>query len=622
MTEAITQTELEKVSEGERGTYWTRPFMLLENDLIIQEEKKKVKLRTEAKLWRRNLTPALLAEIKQANEKGLNSIIPLAGLPGLGKTESARALAIFCRDAAEEAFGRSKIWWNFGFQETVNNASQYQEGDIVEQDEEQRAQGMDSKSLIIAISDLQEIAFRKNKITYIVSSVHAKLIRGVAHVILEAWGGNYESRICLLKVYSAITGLPLGFVKIPLLPPDHPAVIEHQQRETKFKAGILSRHGYTSVKIDPKRFGRDVKTLTKQIFGKHPIEYSNLSAFKKRRMRRYQIERLKTDLVRAEIAGSEQYQKRVMTEVWAQILDFKDLYKDALELAKEQEKLQKEEEKQKQQEEELELIQEQKETLIPELIEECATKYVNQKPKNVQLRVFFEERAVHKDNLNYCLGKTWDRIMELENSFTAAIGQTGRQALQNENLEITLKKKIEDPDFINSMIKCLLNTKARIKTKKLKEKHFEAWVWYYRDHVSVDMLKDQWGMKSKSTFTNTYDQGGWFAVVKEEILGHLVEDTLIETYYEGFQVIGGNTQPDLVKEDIQVEVKARTRREPPKAEMFNQAELHHLKKGGKLELCLVSFQPGQCVLEIYDITEIQKEEPQVDDKKKKVSHET
>ncbi|PWI49494.1 hypothetical protein CEE45_01500 [Candidatus Heimdallarchaeota archaeon B3_Heim] len=622
MTEAITQAELEKVSEGERGAYWTRPFMLLENDLIIQEEKKKVKLRTEGKLWRRNLTPALLAEVNQAYEKGLNTIIPLSGLPGLGKTESARALAVFCRDAAEEAFGRSRIWWNFGFQETVNNAVDYQEGDIVEQDEEQRAQGMDSKSLIIAISDLQEIAFRKNKITYIVSSVHAKLVRGVAHVILEAWGGNYESRICLLKVYSAITGLPLGFVKIPLLPADHPAVIEHQKKETTFKTGILSRHGYTSVKIDQKRFQRDIQTLTKQIFGKHPVEYSDLSAFEKRRIHRYQVERLKTDLVRAEIAGSEQYQKRVLTEVWAQILDFKDSYKDILELAKVEDKLQKEEEKQMQHEEELQIIQAQRENLIPELVEACANKYLHQKTKNVQIRIFFEERGIHKDNLNYCLAKTWDRIIELENSFTASIGQTGRQALQNENLAFTLKKKIEDPDFINSMIQCFPHTTTRIKTKKLQEKHFEAWVWYYRDHTSVDMLKDQWGMKSKSTFTNTYDQGGWFAVVKEEILGHLVEDTLVETYYDGFQVIGGNTQPDLVKADIQVEVKARTRREPPKTDMFNQNELQHVKNGGNLELCLVSFQPGQCVLEIYAITEIPKEDLPVDDKKTNVSDKT
>jgi hypothetical protein len=452
--------------------------------------------------------------------------------------------------------------------------------------------------------------------------VHAKLVRGVAHVILEAWGGNYESRICLLKVYSAITGLPLGFVKIPLLPPDHPAVVEHKRREENFKKGILTRRGYTSVIIDPKRFQADVKSLTKQVFGRYPIEYSHLSDFDKRRMRRYRVERLKNDILRTIIGGTEKYQKLVMSEVWGQILDFQDQYKDDLELAKEHEKMIQLEEKEKDREEELKVIQKQKGTRIPELIEECANKYLNQKTKNVQIRVFFEERGVHKDNLNYCLGKTWDRIMVLENSFTGAIGQTDRKTLHDENVAFTLKKKIEDPEFINSMIKCLSRTRSRIKTKKLKEKHFEAWVWYYRDHVSVDMLADQWGMKSKSIFTNNYKQGGWFAIVKEELLGHLVEDTLVETYYEGFQVIGGNTQPDLVKDDIQVEVKTRTRREPPKTEMFNQNELQHLKNGGKLELCLVSFQPRQCVLEIYDITEIQKEEPQVDDKKKNVSHET
>lgn len=100
----------------------------------------------------------------------------------------------------------------------------------------------------------------------------------------------------------------------------------------------------------------------------------------------------------------------------------------------------------------------------------------------------------------------------------------------------------------------------------------------------------------------------------------MVENTLIATYYEGFQVIGGNTEPDLVKENIQVEIKARTRREPPNADMLNQKELQHLKTGGNLELCLVSFQPGQWILEIYDIIERKKEEPQDECNKKEVSH--
>ena len=63
-----------------------------------------------------------------------------------------------------------------------------------------------------------------------------------------------------------------------------------------------------------------------------------------------------------------------------------------------------------------------------------------------------------------------------------------------------------------------------------------------------------------------------------------------------------------------VEVKSGTRWESLKTEKFNQIKLHHLQQGGKLELCLISFQPGQCILEVYGIIEMQKEGSQDDEK--------
>ena len=143
--------------------------------------------------------------------------------------------------------------------------------------------------------------------------------------------------------------------------------------------------------------------------------------------------------------------------------------------------------------------------------------------------------------------------------------------------------------------------------KKFKQKHLQAWIQYYRDHVSVDHLAEQFGLKSKSSFTNSYAQGGWFSIVKEELLDHVVEEALTLNYYPGYKVIGGKTEPDLVKNDIMVEVKARSRREPPNVKMLNQKEIDHLTKEGELQLCLVSFKPGKCLIEFFSVQKKGKE---------------
>lgn len=602
-----TEKSLEEHSGKMKDKFWTRPFLRFENDLIIEEEKYNKKMRTEGKLWRkdRDLTKLLLREIVEAYEHRLNTILLLDGLPGMGKTEAGKSLAKFCVDKAKKYNPNALIHWNFGFQETVKNSDVYKEYDVIEQDEEQRSQGMDANSVKKAITDLQEIAFRENKNTYIVSKTNAMMVRSVAHIILESFAGMYESRISLLKVYSAKSGLPLGIVKVPLLKTDDIDYQNHLKREKKFKAAVRRSKGYTSTLVDEDRISQDKIKLFRKIFKKYPLEYSDLSAYQKRMIIRYGLEKLKNDTFLSQISGSEKYQTLVMRVVWDTILEFKDLYKDELELQKIEIKKEKKKELEKQKEVLNVEIAIQKREIIPLLIEECSDLYFNKKVKPVQLRSFYEEKGIFKENLNFCLAKTYDLLTDLENEFNQS-NSNDRQAVSGDFI-FTKIKNVEDPSFYDKLADCYTKTIKRIKTKKLKKKHFIAWFTYYRDHVSVDNLALQNDLKSKSSFTNTYPQGGWFSIVKEEILGHLVEDALTVSYYQGFKVIAGKTEADLFNGEKMIEVKARSRRESPAAKMLNQKEVSFLDQGGLLELCLVTFKPGKCDLEFYSVERKTKE---------------
>jgi len=190
-------------------------------------------------------------------------------------------------------------------------------------------------------------------------------------------------------------------------------------------------------------------------------------------------------------------------------------------------------------------------------------------------------------------------MSELEDNFSH-VNINDRQAVSGDFL-FKLIKLAEDLSFYSDIEQSIELTLNRAKTKKFKRKHMETWIQYYRDHVSVDHLAEQLGLKSKSSFTNSYAQGGWFSIIKEELLGHVVEEALTLNYYPSYKVIGDKTEPDLIKDNIMIEVKARSRREPPNVNMLNQKEIDHFTDQGELQLWLVSFKPGKYMLEFYSV---------------------
>jgi hypothetical protein len=583
--------------------YWTRPIILLEKILIIREERTHTKERTEGKALLRNITRDFLAEITEALEHNTNIIIFITGLPGTGKTEAAKAIAITIKGMIKQKLGEnSNVFFSFGFKETNEIADKLGMWDIVLQDEQDRLMGQDSTSLMQAILNLQEITFRRNRICYIISSADdATRLKNACHVILEAYAGDWHNRKNMLIAYSARTRKALGFVEIPLLDPDDPTNLEHQKREEEYKKRLLNQQGYISVGIDRKRLKRDLEKLMIQVFGSLILNYTEISQEQKKFLQYYRKEILKTDLFLAEIPGSENYQKRVLNEVWRLIQRWQ------LHLKLENEEKDNQEKEVQKKDQDLLLELELKE-LVPKLIEEATKKYSGQKNiKAIQLRTFFKMNGLSKENMDIAIGLTYDYMAEYaqkdpheDSSYSSNLVHD----IEDGTIRFILEKKIEDPGFIDTIIKCMnQKTRSRIKTKKLKDEHIEAWYLRYRHGASLDRLREEFHIKSKSTFSNKYDMGGWLAVVETEILGHAAEDALTKNYFSDYQVIAGNTEPDLISSDkkTMVEVKARTRKERPNAKMLNKKELRHLKKGGNLLFVFIFFQPGQAILQFFRV---------------------
>ncbi len=604
-----------------RGKYWTRPLLLLEKQLIIKEEERNVRLRTEAHSLTRNITRYFISEIEEALQHHTNVIIYITGLPGTGKTESMKAIAMMIRDRTKRYVGVTPtIHFTFGFKETHEIAPRLENHDIVAQDEGEQLMGQDSTTVMHAIQNLQEITFRRNRINYVISSAHdPHRLRNACHVILEAFAGNWEDRINLLIAYSPRTGKPLGFVEVPLLSPDDPISLEHSRREEEFKRRILAQHGYTSVGINKEKLRKDVNLLIEMIFNHVIRRYEDLTEADKKLLKIYRKEILKTDLALAEITGSEHYQKRVLNETW------RILQRWQLKLKVEEE----EKEKKKKEEERKRVERERKREfneLIPRLVEEAARRYWHHRSvRSQQLETFFLINGVKfRENVKLAIGLTLDRIAELrEESPSPSSPSHAREeavtviqspvflADDEFTVEFTIKKKVEDPSFPETVHACMLEkTRQRVSTKKLNERHVLAWHYRYCLGYTLDRICEEFGLRSKGSLTNRYESGGWMAIVEREILGHAVEDALAETYYQDFHVVAGNSEPDLmnVDESVMVEVKTRMRKVPPSADMLNVKELRHLQSGGKVELVLVTFRPGTAILEVYDVSMREKKE--------------
>lgn len=591
------------------NTFWVRPLIHLEKELIIEEETKGIKLRTEALALVRNITPSFVQEISESLKHETNLIIYITGLPGTGKTESAKGIVPILRAWINHYFGITpQVNYTFGFKETNEIANKLEEYSIVLQDEQDRLSGKDSTSVMHAILNLQEITFRRNKITYIISSAdESSRLRNACHVILEGFAGNWATRENKLIAYSAKTGKPLGHVIIRLLDEKDPVNLEHKRRETEYKRKILSQAGFVSVGIDKQRLIRDVAVLVEKVFGRRVEQYSEFSPEEKELLRIYRKEILKTDLVLSEIPGSEHYQTRVLNEAWRVIQRWQLRLKVELEDKKK-------EEREKATEEKESLLQRELEEKIPELVRLAAEKYQGQKNvKSVQLQTFFRLHGVSKENLQICVGLTHDHLEELNVSTSreAIADSTVFDEVTEDGLRFVLDKKVEDLSFVDTILKTMQGqTTSRIKTKKLNHDHVKAWYMRYRYGATFDRLSEEFGIRSKSSFTNKYKDGGWLAVVETEILGHAVEDALVTEYFKDYRVIAGNSEPDLVSPEggTMVEVKTRTRRIQPKVSMLNKKEVINLQSGGILQLVLVSFRPGKCLLEFYSVKSITQED--------------
>lgn len=627
-----TQEELVEVEKGKeelkKKGYWMRPLVLLEESLIAEEEIYKTTLRTVGRSLTRNITPVFFQDIAEAYLNNQNFSAGSYAIAGFGKTTIMLALSVHCQMLYKKIFNLKKppkILTSIGRNDTLEAIKNLEEGNILFEDEDPFVSGIESKVSQQSLINIQEIVMRFQRVTYLTASVSAKqgMRKNLFNCYLYPIARKKGERMTLCRVFSGLTLMPLGYIEVKLLPPKHPIQVKHNKKEKEYKLAILKNKGYESVKLDPKELEIYAKDLLELTLKTRELEFDRLTIDLKRKINRLRIERLKTNMrkLARKIPASSDTHNRIIDEAWFVILDLKDMIKAENEAKEEREKklkeeikrkekeikdMQKAEEKrEKEREKEVERLlhltklEEEKETIIPPLIDECIQTYKDKKFKPLQIRVFFEERGVSKGNITYCMAKAYDSLLESTNGVILE----GGGGLTKKFRFIPIRS-IEDSSFFATLEACLEETLARITVKYFKRKMFNAWLLHFREKLTYDMIKREYGYSSHSTFTDTYKKKGWMNVFQTEVLGHLVEVALSKTYYIGYQVIGGKSKCDLLDEstNTQIEVKARTRREPPNDKFITDSEIEHLDKGGNLELCLVSFDMlGTVKIEFFQV---------------------
>jgi len=199
-------------------------------------------------------------------------------------------------------------------------------------------------------------------------------------------------------------------------------------------------------------------------------------------------------------------------------------------------------------------------------------------------------------------------------------------------------QEVDDLEFVNEVYKAAIEIfeGRKISFYKLRREMIDAWYDYYYKGMTMDATADKYGLNHETTLTNAYKSGGWFSVVREEILGYAVEIALTRTYLKGFKVVGGNNpnMPDLINgetpenSDIWVEVKSRHRDTYPTADMINRAEKEFLQQNrGKLYLIIFvlrkkSVPGGPRVLSILRTYEVILRKKQEENKEEEEKEET
>jgi hypothetical protein len=160
----------------------------------------------------------------------------------------------------------------------------------------------------------------------------------------------------------------------------------------------------------------------------------------------------------------------------------------------------------------------------------------------------------------------------------------------------------------NMIIEALYNwesikKKIKLKTKRLKQIHIDAFIKFMKGD-SPETIADHFN-RTSSTITNDYENSGWLATVRTEILGHLVEYqlTLPGEYYAGYKRIAGNARVDLMSpdKDKAIEVKVRRQRETPTSKMLSGEMLRILEDGFPCELCYCIVRSNTAIFKIFKI---------------------
>ncbi len=149
-----------------------------------------------------------------------------------------------------------------------------------------------------------------------------------------------------------------------------------------------------------------------------------------------------------------------------------------------------------------------------------------------------------------------------------------------------------------------IKKKINLKTKKLQQKHIEAFIKYLQGHP-YSKIAEMFNV-TDGALTNGYNNSGWMAIVRTELIGHLVEYQLTQQgeYYAGYKRIAGNARVDLMSpdKDKAIEVKVREQRETPTAKMLSGEMLKLLEEGFHCELCYCIIRYGKAVFKTYKIT--------------------
>jgi hypothetical protein len=168
----------------------------------------------------------------------------------------------------------------------------------------------------------------------------------------------------------------------------------------------------------------------------------------------------------------------------------------------------------------------------------------------------------------------------------------------------------EIDEFINTelIIRALVNwefikEKIGLETKLLQQRHIDAFKKYLEGY-GLESIGDELGV-SGAAIGNNYENRGWLAIVREEILGHLIEYQLTQPgeYYEFYTHIAGTGRIDLLSPDKSkaIEVKSRWQKETITEGMFSTEMKQLLEEGFPCELCSCVTRYNKAFFKIYKI---------------------